>query len=97
MKRKEMLSAYQKKKKKETKNPELTKQAVVELELKEALLLGIFHNMKRQADLGPLAWWDQSCQSHLLAIPCDFCIPQPFCMKMNHKGHQNTCFTDKTN
>lgn len=78
MKRKEMLSAYQKKKKKETKNPELTKQAVVELELKEALLLGIFHNMKRQADLGPLAWWDQSCQCHLLAIPCDFCIPQLF-------------------
>lgn len=49
------------------------------------------HNMKRQAGLGPRLW-DQSCQCHLFAIPCDFCISQPFCMKMNHKGHQNTRF-----
>lgn len=37
--------------------------------------LGIFHNMKRQTEFGPLAWWDQCCQCHLFSIPRDFCIP----------------------
>jgi len=40
----------------------------------KSLPLGIVHNMKRQTDFGPLAWWDQCCQCHLFSIPHDFCI-----------------------
>lgn len=33
----------------------LISQTIVDLGFKESLLLGIFHNMKRQTDFGPLA------------------------------------------
>lgn len=43
----------------------------------------------------PLAGWDRASQGHVLTIPCDFYVPQAFCIKMNHESSQNTCFTDK--
>lgn len=43
----------------------------------------------------PLTGWDWASQCRFFTIPCDFCVPQPLCMKMNHESGQNTCFTDK--
>lgn len=43
----------------------------------------------------PLTGWDRASQGHVLTFPCDFYVPQAFCMKMSHKSSQNTCFTDK--
>lgn len=61
--KKERKRVRKEKEKKKERNPELTNRRFYKVKAKKALPLGILHNIKRQTKLGPLALWDQSCQT----------------------------------